>query len=140
MTPRGAAAEDWLGDPSSSGRILLTAHLDGTTPAASSLRVVLDDLRRRHGWSAPGSVEDADTPGAVLAGRPQLVARVDRAPVHVVRLDRALVLSAHHAHVDGLGLLALLGALAGGAVTSDARGVGDRPPGRSALVSGVGRS
>lgn len=139
MTPVGEAAEEWLGDPSSSGRILVTAHLAGPAPAPGVLARVLDGLGARHAWGSAGVVEDGDH-DAALAARHQLVARAEAAPVHVVRTDRALILSAHHAAVDGLGMLALLGALTGGAVSSDARGVGDRPPGRSALVSGLGRS
>lgn len=39
-----------------------------------------------------------------------------------------VVVAAHHGAVDGLGLLAILGAVVGGPVTSSARGIGDRRP------------
>jgi hypothetical protein len=50
-----------------------------------------------------------------------------------------LALGAEHAHCDGLGLLALLGATTGTTATSSAKGVGDRPDRGSPLVSAARR-
>lgn len=75
------------------------------------------------------------------AGRP-LVERVTAPGPAALRAAVAgteLALGAEHAHCDGLGLLALLGATTGVSATSSAKGVGDRPDRGSPLVSAARR-
>jgi hypothetical protein len=107
----------------------------------------------------PGAVRDRM---AVLAGRfahlggpPEVVAVPDlgaaretfatthydrRAPLVRVGVRESTVLvGAHHGAVDGLGLLALLGAATGETVRSNARGLAGRPAARSFALSAVQR-
>ena len=119
----------WGGDPSIAWRILLTAELsEPLTLLELGERQVA--LHRDQGWPAPAPVASGD----------QDTLRRDLAEVRDVPLvlgiadDRTLVVSAFHAYVDGLGLLAVLAGLTGAPVTSSARGVVDRPAGGGGAV------
>jgi hypothetical protein len=123
----------WVADPSIRWRILLSADLD-QPPTAAALQAELDELGRRQGWPV-GTVLRGDDPAALRAE----LAEVTDAPVAVGVSGRLVVISCHHAYVDGLGLLAVLGALTGTTVTSDARGVDNRPGAGSFVTALVRR-
>ncbi|NPC95323.1 hypothetical protein [Nocardioides sp. zg-DK7169] len=122
---------DWIADPRIRWRILLTARLDAPLGPDDAHRVGerLQALAARHGWpdERPAdqrcSVERADDLGALRAH----LAEEDRTPVVVGLAGEHLVVSAHHAHVDGLGLLDVLAEVTGSEVSSGARGVTGRP-------------
>ena len=68
-------------------------------------------------------------PRSSYAGSPRT--RGDASPVTLGLDGATLVIRAHHRHLDGVGLLALLHVLTGAQVSSSARGAGDRPGGSS---------
>jgi len=115
---------DWVADPAIAWRIVATAVL--TTPLTlDEARDRLVSLQAEQGWPASGRVltgtDEAElrrTLGDERQGAVSLGLTAD---------GRRIVVSAHHSRVDGLGLLAVLGAVTGTSVTSSARGVGDRP-------------
>ena len=127
--------QSWVADPTVAWNIVLTARL-ATPPSRSELALALAGLAQEQGWPEP--TEDAVRVGEVEALRARLAADVDVAcPVSIGIDGSALVLSAHHSQVDGVGLLALLRDLAGIPVSSWARGAGERPdaPPLRSLVS-----
>lgn len=114
-------AGGWVADPGIGWRILLTARLADPLDAG----LVLDRLTEiyaRQEWEGTAEVrrdEDVESLRTRLTESP--------APVVVGVAGSALVVSAHHAAVDGLGLLDVLDDLTEHRVGSSARGVGDRP-------------
>ncbi|MDZ5620569.1 hypothetical protein SFC88_07025 [Nocardioides sp. HM23] len=96
----------WVADPSIGWRILLTATLPDQPQVDDTVRTATSTAELRRALVAP-----------------------DPQPVVVGVAGHDLVVSAHHAAVDGLGLLRILGQLGHGPVTSSARGVGDRSAG-----------
>jgi len=133
---------DWVADPRIRWRILLTARLDAA-PGPDGARLLgerLGELAARHDWPdarPPGerAVERADDLGALRAR----LAEEDRTPVVLGLAGPCLVVSAHHAWVDGLGLLDVLAAVTGTDVSSSARGVTGRPQAGGFLRSAVRR-
>lgn len=125
----------WVADPSVSWTILLTARLDD--PPSSR---VLDDrsreLTRELRWPPPPAVLVG---GDVDAVRRELMPGDRRTPFRLGRADDALVVAAHHSHVDGIGLLGLLGRILDQTVTSSARGVADRPTRSGVAAAAVSR-
>ena len=115
-----SAPEGWLGQSGLAWNILLTA--DVVPPPTRLLRERLEALAHRQGWplGMAGAVVEGDR-SEVLR---RLAARDDhRLPVAVGRTPEGVVVGAHHAYVDGLGLLIVLGALCATPVTSRAVGV-----------------
>jgi hypothetical protein len=110
----------WGGDPSIAWRILLTA-VPAQAPTPAGLAQRQQALHRDQGWPAPAPVVTGDS-----AAVRRDVAEVRDAPLVVGLAGHLLVISAFHAHVDGLGLLEVLSSLTGQPVTSAARGVADR--------------
>ncbi|GAB3264863.1 hypothetical protein [Nocardioides dilutus] len=118
----------WGGDPSIAWRILLTA-VPAPSLTAAELNARQEALHLAQGWPAPPPVM---TGGADTVRRE--IAEVRDVPLVTGLAGDRLVISAFHAYVDGLGLLEVLAALAGGEVTSSARGVADRPAGRGSAA------
>jgi hypothetical protein len=125
VKPAGA----WVADPTLQWIIAL--HVRLSEP--------IDVERIRSGLTGTGlagSVMEAS------GGEARLVERVTApgsATVRAAVSGRELALGAEHAACDGLGLLALLGAVAGVPATSSAKGVGDRPEDRSRLTAAARR-
>lgn len=122
----------WVADPGIGWRILLTA----TLPEPPQPQLVADHLAAlgaRQDWPAPliRTAASTDRLRAELADS-------DPSPLIVGQAGHDLVLSAHHAAVDGLGLLRVLEALGLAPVTSSARGIGERPTG-TGLTRAVAR-
>jgi len=109
-----------VADPGIGWRILLTAYLP-EPPDPGAVLGRLTELFAQQAWEGTTEVrrdDDVDVLRARLIDSP--------APVLVGIAGSALVVSAHHASVDGLGLLDVLAHVTGRSVTSSARGVGDR--------------
>jgi hypothetical protein len=113
--------EKWVADPGIGWRILLTAHLDAA-PDPGLLLDRLSDVFTRQGW--PGAAE-VRTDDDVEELRLRLVDAAT--PVLLGLAGSSLVISARHASVDGLGLLAVLSEVTGRPASSRVRGVADRP-------------
>ena len=114
------APEGWLGQSGLAWNILLTA--DVAPPPMDILRERLGALAVRQGWSGgvSGAVVEGDRPDLLR----RLAAREEHTmPVAVGRWPEGVVVGAHHAYVDGLGLLTVLGELCATSVTSRAVGV-----------------
>ncbi|MET0840334.1 MAG: hypothetical protein ABWY19_16260, partial [Marmoricola sp.] len=127
----GSGPEHWLGRDDLPWNILLVASLD-RVPSTELLRRRLAELSSSEGWPEPP--EGAVVEGEVHSVVTRLGALVDRVcPVSVGRTPSGLVVRAHHAYVDGLGLLAVLSALLDEEVASGATGIGDR--GRRSTVA-----
>jgi hypothetical protein len=131
-----SGAQQWLGQEDLAWNILLVARLRAR-PSTTALQGRLAEMSVRHGWAEPG-------PGSVLSGEladllPRLgeVSDLQR-PVSLGVTPGALVVRAHHARVDGLGLLAVLRDVAAGDLTSGASGVGERSR-RSTVATMAGR-
>lgn len=124
---------DWVADPGITWRILLTADLTAA-PLENDVRAALADLHAAQGWPGAGTVMTSDDGPALRRTLGDLPGR----DLAVGLAGRTVVVSAHHSRVDGLGLLAVLAAVTGTAVTSSARGVADRPA-AAGLVGTVGR-
>ena len=136
MTPHvpGRSNESWVADPTVAWNIVLTARL-AAPPDVAEITRALARLADERGWRVP------DSDAIHLGTTEELVRRFasdagDHSPVTLGLDGNTLVIRAHHRHLDGGGLLALLHALTGTPLTSSARGVGDRPEG-SALRSTV---
>ena len=115
-----SAPEGWLGQSGLPWNILLAA--DVVPPPAGILHERLEALASRQGWPVgmAGAVVEGDRPDVLR----RLAARTDhRLPVAVGRTPEGVVVGAHHAYVDGLGLLTVLGALCATPVISRAVGV-----------------
>ncbi|WP_166391610.1 hypothetical protein [Nocardioides ochotonae] len=133
---------DWVADPRIRWRILLTARL-AAAPGPDEARLLGQRLQRLaadHDWpdarpAGQRAVERADDLGALRAR----LAEEDRTPVVLGLAGPCLVVSAHHAWVDGLGLLDVLAAVTDTAVSSGARGVTGRPQAGGFLGSAVRR-
>ena len=112
---------EWVADPGIGWRILLTAYLsEPPDPGAVLGRLTeLSAQQQWHGTTEVRSDDDVDPLRARLID--------GSAPVLTGIAGSALVVSAHHAWVDGLGLLDVLAAATGQPVASSARGVGERP-------------
>ncbi|WP_183092857.1 hypothetical protein [Nocardioides stalactiti] len=121
MTSAESPQERWVADPSIGWRILLTASLPHP-PAVATVTGHLEALAASHGWPSP-PVRTAADPAALR----RALTAADPAPVVVGIAGSDLVVSAHHAAVDGLGLLRVLDGLGLAPVRSTARGVGERP-------------
>lgn len=121
MSGGPASGRDWVADPGIGWRILLTADL-AEPPDAGRVLDRLSALCARQQWPVTAEVrreDDLDTLRMRLTEA--------AAPVVVGVSGSALVVSAHHASVDGLGLLTVLSALLGRPVAPSVRGVVDRP-------------
>lgn len=129
MSSPPSSEPTWVADPTIRWRILLTATAPGVSDETLDAR--LRGLHQAQGWPAPAPV----TSGSLTALRRDL-AEVPDLPLVVGRAGDDLVVSAHHARVDGLGLLDVLAALTGSPVTSATRGVAGRVADGS-LVSGL---
>lgn len=116
------SAPRWVNDPGIAWRILLTAEL-AHPPARETLVARLSALCREQGWSAPPAPLEADSVPALRAR----LSTEHEAAVLVGTAGHSVVISAHHSHADGIGLLQVLGALTAAPVSAPARGVGDRP-------------
>ena len=114
-------AREWVADPGIGWRILLTAYLP-EPPDAGDVLGRLTELAARQGWEGTTEVRSDDEVDALRA---RLVD--GPAPVTAGIAGSALVVSAHHASVDGLGLLDVMAAATGQPVASRVRGVGERP-------------
>ena len=123
MTTRpGSTTPQWLGQDGLPWNILLVAELVDVPPTEVLERRAAT-LARRQGWTAPGPVQS----GATTELLARLAASWDESPVTVGRTDTGIVVRCHHAYVDGLGLLAVLGELLGAPAHSDVRGAAERP-------------
>lgn len=126
-----SAPEGWLGQSGLAWNILLSA--DVVPPPTSVLRERLEALASRQGWplQVAGAVVEGDRPSVLR----RLAARDDhRMPVAAGRTPEGVVVGAHHAYVDGLGLLTVLGAMCATPVASRAVGVDE---GRASARTGV---
>jgi hypothetical protein len=127
--------------PDFSWSILLRADLDAPLPPYL-VRDRMAGLAARypHLGAAPAVTE---VPAVAAVHEP--FASVPYAPgeplvrVAVGTAEPTLLLAAHHGAVDGLGLLALLGAALDEPVRSDARGVADRAPATSSFLWSAAR-
>ncbi len=125
-------AEDWVADTGIGWRILLTATLR-SPPDAGVVLDRLTDLFTRQRW--PGAAEvRADDDLEALRSRLTDAST----PVVLGVAGSALVVSAHHGYVDGLGLLDVLAEVTGRPAATRVRGVADRPT-RDGLVRASGR-
>jgi hypothetical protein len=113
-------ADGWVADPGIAWRILLTAIL-AEPPDAGVVLDRLTELFARQRWDGAAELRRDDDLDAL---RTRLIDAP--APVVVGIAGNALVVSAHHAWVDGLGLLDVLAAVTGRPVGPSVRGVGDR--------------
>jgi hypothetical protein len=124
--------DEWVADPGIGWRIMLTADL-AEPPDAGSVLDRLTELFARQRWDGAAEVRRDDDLDALRA---RLIDA--SAPVVVGVSGSALVVSAHHAWVDGLGLLDVLALVTGRPVGPSVRGVGDRPT-RSGFARSAGR-
>lgn len=111
----------WVADPGIGWRILLTATL-AEPPDRGQLLDRLTALFVRQGWAGAAELRTGDDPAEL---RVQLTE--GSAPVTLGLAGPTVVVSAHHAAVDGLGLLRVLSEVTGRPVASRVRGVADRP-------------
>jgi hypothetical protein len=118
-------AQQWLGRTDLSWNILLVATLR-SVPTRAVLLEGLATMSAQCGWAEPGPDAVIEGELGALLGRLEEVDDAPR-PVSLGVTPDALVVRAHHAHVDGLGLLAVLRDVAAGDLTSGATGVADRP-------------
>ena len=121
--------DTWVADPGLAWQILLEADLDAP-PEPDVLQQRLDELNTRLGSPSVPLLTGTDV-GAV---REALAGGLDTA-LAAGLVGHCLIVAAHHHHVDGLGLLAVLTALTGQPASSGARGVGARPMAASAWGS-----
>ena len=121
----------WLGRADLPWNILLDVRVD-PVPRPEVLRERLALLCARSEWPAPPA--DAVRVGETDRLLAELGALTGAHPVSVGRTPTGLVVRAHHAYVDGLGLLAVTRDLLGGDLTSRAAGIGDRPSRSSAAT------
>jgi hypothetical protein len=138
---RAQAVMGPFGDQRVSWSIVLQADLtEPLDPDAVRRRMAGLADRYRHLGGAP-KVEDIPSPASVRTtfattpyrrGEPLVRVAVGAAPP-------VLLIAAHHGAVDGLGLLALLGAALDTPVTSTAVGVANRPFARSFATTAVRR-
>ncbi len=112
--------DGWVADPGIGWRILLTAEL-AAPPDAGLVLDRLTDLYTRQRWPGAAEVRRDDDLAALRArlteGTP---------PVIVGVVGAQVIVSAHHASVDGLGLLTVLSEVIGSPVATRVRGVADR--------------
>ncbi len=113
-------------------RILLSARLEAP-PDAGLVLDRLTDLYTRQRWAGAAEVRVDDNVDALRS-----LLSDATTPVVVGIAGSALVVSAHHASVDGLGLLNVLSAVTGRPVATRVRGVVDRPL-RSGLAGAAAR-
>lgn len=131
------------GDTSSSWSIVLTAELsEPLDPTGVARRIAALTARYPHLGPAPG-VRLVD-PDAWTTARDEYAGlgyRPDSPLIRIAVRDRVggLIVAAHHGAVDGLGLLALLGAAVDAPVTSTATGVADRVAATSFSASTASR-
>ena len=131
-----ATGPAWVADPSIAWRILLTADLTHALDPGTA-RTRLAGLHAAQHWPGPARVVVGDDVAELCRDLGE-----ERSGVVSLGLaggGRQVVVSAHHAAVDGLGLLAVLAAVTGSPVTSSARGVGDRPDSAGAVGTVVRR-
>ncbi len=145
--PGGSGAtRRWVADPRVPWNILLTARL-ATVPDPSALLPRLAGALAEVGWPGPApavrrgpSTAALQTELAALTGFPPsgpLTAAA--APLTLAVHDDTVVVRAHHAVCDGLGLLAVLGAVTDVPVASNARGVGGGRPAAGGLAAVAAR-
>lgn len=127
----GDAGRRWVADPTVRWTILLTARL-ADLPRTDLLEDRSRRLSHGLGWPSPPDVLELDDVDLL---RRELSAGSVGTPLRLGRSGQALVVAAHHAHVDGIGLLGALGALLDTPVHSSARGLAGRP-----ARSGVARA
>lgn len=117
-------------DPSIAWRILLSARLRAPVDPARLTALYADQ-----GWAGePLVVEGPD-----LATLRRELGSLRDPVVALGVAGRDVVVAADHAAVDGLGLLAVLAAVADSPVSSSARGVGDRPDAAGFAATAVRR-
>jgi hypothetical protein len=129
-------------DPDFPWSILLQADLD-RAPDPVAVRGRMADLAGRYPHLGPvpqiravpavGELRESFAGIPYRDGEPLVRVAVGAGPP-------GLLLAAHHGAVDGLGLLALLGAALGEPVRSDAAGAVDGPPGTSFAVAAARRA
>ncbi|RSM43608.1 hypothetical protein DMA12_18635 [Amycolatopsis balhimycina DSM 5908] len=130
------------GDPTVSWSILLEADLAAAAPEPEKLRTRLAAAIQQypHLGVLPEIEVTADLPAvrdrfaSVPYERAEPLVRVA-----VCTGEPTLLVAAHHGALDGLGLLSLLGILLDVPVSSGARGIGERPGGRSFALSALQR-
>ncbi len=119
---RDDSATPWVADPGVLWWVGLTATVEAPLAPDAALGR-LRALAEARGWPGPTGVATGDDPIRVLA---DLCTQPPDPPVRVGLVGRHVVLAGQHSHVDGLGMLALLGAATDRSVTSAARGIGER--------------
>ncbi|WP_232675885.1 hypothetical protein [Nocardioides sp. R-C-SC26] len=128
-SPSPPARRDRVADSSIAWRILLTARLPSPVDA-DHVRLRLTELYRDQAWGAPPSLLARASVGSAREQEESELLRdlgeVRGAPVVVGCIGDLLMLSADHADLDGLAILAALGTLVDGGAASSARGVGER--------------
>jgi hypothetical protein len=125
-------ADEWVADTGIGWRILLTATL-APPPDAGAVLDRLTELFTRQLWPGAAEVRADDDLEAL---RSRLTDATT--PVVLGIAGPALVVSAHHAYVDGLGLLDVLSEVTGRPAATRVRGVAERPM-RDGLVRASGR-
>jgi len=119
-----------LGDPRIGWMVLLDAWLrdEPTDPSE-----VLASIHAEAGWPPPPPIESRED---CLQRWTETVTSTH--PLRAAQDGHRLALAGDHRHVDGLGMLAALGRLAGEPLASDARGLAGRAT-RSLAVGGTAR-
>ena len=125
-------SDEWVADSGIGWRILLTATL-ASAPEPGQVLGRLTDLFTRQGWPGAAEVRADDDVEAL-----RFLLTDATAPVVLGIAGSALVVSAHHSHVDGLGLLDVLTEVTGRPAAARVRGVADRPM-RDGLARATGR-
>lgn len=113
----------WLGSEGVAWNILLVAHLE-RVPSMEVLRDRLATLSAAEGWPTPSGADVGE--GAESDLLASYAAWNGPHPVSVARTPTGLVVRAHHAYVDGLGMLAVLRELALPDLVSGATGLTER--------------
>jgi hypothetical protein len=127
------------GDPGVSWSILVDARVADPLDADEVQQRLTEFTDRFPHLGGPPEIRSI---GDVAAAREEFASTPYDGHASLVRVglaDSTLLVAAHHGAVDGLGLLALVGAAVGYPVGSNARGLAGRPPTRSFALSAVQR-
>lgn len=128
------------GDPTVSWSILLEAELAAAPPEPEKLRARLAAAIQQ--YPHLGVLPEIEVTADLPAVRDRFASLPYERTAPLVRVavgESTLLVAAHHGALDGLGLLSLLGILLDVPVSSAARGIGERPGGRSFAVSALQR-